>query len=403
MKSLPISLLFFFIHFVFTVKTQAGSVEPDSTGNDSLFEKSFQQQIQVNANPVEAFLTAESELQKIVLELEGIRMNLPNFQSELDKVNGAVDASIERYLKLDAEQQKKKRNDFKEELRKLFDDRFNVQDDLDSITEKQIEKRRDSSVQAQNLKKHLNAYESACNHFDQLLAKDSAFYFKIWHNNVTYHVVRANVKSHAVRIHNNGTGAKKPLRFFWDMLSKKGAEPIALFNAGMYEPNGSAKGLMIEDGKQLQEIDPKKSGDGNFYLTPNGVFFIDSSGLFSIQETQQFIKSGHKKLRFATQSGPMLVVNGNFHRAFTKGSSNLNIRNGVGVIERSKNKEAVFVISEQPCNFYDFATVFKVYLNCKNALYLDGAISEMYLQTKSRKVGDGGGALGPVISISKRK
>jgi hypothetical protein len=53
---------------------------------------------------------------------------------------------------------------------------------------------------------------------------------------------------------------------------------------------------------------------------------------------------------------------------FKQGSTNLNIRNGVGIL---LNNKIIFAMSRKEINFYDFATYFKS-MGCKNALYLDG-------------------------------
>lgn len=88
---------------------------------------------------------------------------------------------------------------------------------------------------------------------------------------------------------------------------------------------------------------------------------------------------------FATQSGPMLLVNGEYHEVLTKGSSNLHIRNGVGVLPDGK---VLFVMSKEKVNFYDLATLFKQ-RGCKNALYLDGFVSRIYLPSKNWEQLDG--------------
>jgi uncharacterized protein YigE (DUF2233 family) len=61
-----------------------------------------------------------------------------------------------------------------------------------------------------------------------------------------------------------------------------------------------------------------------------------------------------------------------------KGSTNLNIRNGVGILP---NNNIVFAMSKKEINFYDFAAYFQK-LGCKNALYLDGFVSRTYLPEK---------------------
>jgi len=81
----------------------------------------------------------------------------------------------------------------------------------------------------------------------------------------------------------------------------------------------------------------------------------------------------------------MLVIDGQIHSAFKEGSTNLNIRNGVGILP---NNKMIFAMSKKEVNFYDFANYFKN-LGCKNALYLDGLISRTYLPAQNWTQTDG--------------
>jgi uncharacterized protein YigE (DUF2233 family) len=73
--------------------------------------------------------------------------------------------------------------------------------------------------------------------------------------------------------------------------------------------------------------------------------------------------------KFATQSGPMLVIDGAIHPAFIVNSTDRKPRNGVGV---SSPTQVHFVITQGWVNFYDFARFFRDGLGCNNALFLDG-------------------------------
>jgi uncharacterized protein YigE (DUF2233 family) len=147
-------------------------------------------------------------------------------------------------------------------------------------------------------------------------------------------------------------------------------------NAGMYKADHSPQGLYIEKQKVLCPLDTLKA-DGNFYLKPNGVFYITTKKTAVICTTENF--RNKEEIEFATQSGPMLVIDGQIHSAFKEGSKNLNIRNGVGILP---NGNVVFVLSKKEVNFYDFANYFKT-LGCKNALYLDGFVSRAYLPSQN--------------------
>jgi uncharacterized protein YigE (DUF2233 family) len=93
----------------------------------------------------------------------------------------------------------------------------------------------------------------------------------------------------------------------------------------------------------------------------------------------------------------MLLINGKMHPGFNKGSTNLNIRNGVGILP---DKRIIFAMSKREINFYDFATYFKN-KGCKNALYLDGLVSRTYLPEKRWIQTDGN--FGVMIGVTTSK
>ncbi|MBP4137690.1 phosphodiester glycosidase family protein [Flavobacterium geliluteum] len=165
-------------------------------------------------------------------------------------------------------------------------------------------------------------------------------------------------------------------------------------NAGMYNKSISPQGLYIENYKVLVALDTT-TATGNFYLKPNGVFYLTAENNAVICKTEDF--RYHKNIKYATQSGPMLLVDGKIHSAFKEGSPNLNIRNGVGILSDGK---VVFVLSKKEINFYDFALYFKG-LGCKNALYLDGFVSRAYVPKENWLQTDGN--FGAIFAVTQRK
>ena len=159
-------------------------------------------------------------------------------------------------------------------------------------------------------------------------------------------------------------------------IEKKNLKLNFAMNGGMYKKDYTPQGLYIEKQKTIIPIDTTK-GVGNFYLKPNGVFYLTTDNTAKICTTESFRNNG--KIKFATQSGPMLLIDGKIHSDFKEGSSNLNIRNGVGILPDGK---VVFVLSKKEINFYDFANYFKE-LGCKNALYLDGFVSRAYVPSEN--------------------
>ncbi len=157
---------------------------------------------------------------------------------------------------------------------------------------------------------------------------------------------------------------------------QKGDTLLYACNGGMYMQNQAPLGYYIEDGETLQKINTK-TGSGNFYLKPKGVFYIDdenAAGIQSIETATDRSSLQTKKIKYLTQSGPMLVHNNKINTIFTQGGSNINLRNGVGILP---NGNAYFAMSTYPVNFYDFAKHFKD-KGCSQALYFDGFVSRSF-------------------------
>lgn len=172
-----------------------------------------------------------------------------------------------------------------------------------------------------------------------------------------------------------------------------------LINAGIYEPGGVPSGLHHERGTRLRPLN-LENGAGNFYLKPNGVFgrhggvgagaFIAESGDFAAREKGG---AGGKvaPLDFAIQAGPLLLRGGARHPAFRAGSPNKLLRNGVGLDAEGK---VVFAITArgEVVNFWDFAGLF-LKLGCRDALFLDGDISQMAVNPAGRVASNRFGAM----------
>jgi uncharacterized protein YigE (DUF2233 family) len=176
-------------------------------------------------------------------------------------------------------------------------------------------------------------------------------------------------------------------------VESKNLTLIFAMNGGMFKKDNSPQGLFIQNTKTLSPLDTT-NGNGNFYLKPNGIFYITADNIPFVCKTSDF--PINVKINYATQSGPMLVIDGKIHSAFKEGSTNLNIRNGVGILPDNK---VIFAISKKEINFYDFAKYFRS-LGCKNALYLDGFVSRTYLPEKNRMETDGN--FGVMIGVTKK-
>lgn len=167
-------------------------------------------------------------------------------------------------------------------------------------------------------------------------------------------------------------------------------------NGGMFDPDRQPVGYYVEDGRRLTVVN-EAEGEGNFFLHPNGVFFGSADGPWRVMETDRFTAQADDRPEFATQSGPMLVTGGRLHPAFEPDGQSRQIRNAVGV---AANGRALFVISEEPVSLGKLARLYRDVLNVENALYLDGAISQLWDPAKQRM--DRGSALGPLILVENR-
>lgn len=172
-------------------------------------------------------------------------------------------------------------------------------------------------------------------------------------------------------------------------LMREGKSLSFAMNAGMYHPDRRPVGLYIEDGKEITRI-VTRAGPGNFGLLPNGVLCLQR-GAAKIIESQSF-EMTKPACTFATQSGPMLVINGNLHPRFIPDSDSRFYRNGVGV---RSDGTLITAISNRPVNFHRFARLFRDELKTPNALFLDGKVSRLYSKELQRS--DFGFPMGPIL------
>lgn len=176
-------------------------------------------------------------------------------------------------------------------------------------------------------------------------------------------------------------------------LATKQQQLLFAMNAGMYQANFEPVGLLVIEGKEVGKLNLREA-KGNFYWKPNGVFFIDDQGA-QIVESSDYPQLA-KSVKFATQSGPLLLHKGKLHPEFRPNAISRLIRNGIGIA----SDQVYLVISTKPVNFYEFASFFKDQLQCTDALYLDGVVSASY--TTEPKTNSQTTPLGPMLAITKR-
>lgn len=183
-------------------------------------------------------------------------------------------------------------------------------------------------------------------------------------------------------------GSLRALRY---NMQVKGKSLRFAMNGGMYHHDQSPVGLYVENGVEQKQISTK-GGYGNFHLLPNGVFYFDDDSA-GVMETSRFLRS-KVGFRYATQSGPMLVIDGKLHPRFLRHSDSFKIRNGVGVGD--SGRIVYFAISHNPVRFWDFGELFQTHLKTPNALFLDGSISSLLSDGQSRSLYM---PAGPIIGV----
>ena len=168
------------------------------------------------------------------------------------------------------------------------------------------------------------------------------------------------------------------------------ADAVAFaMNAGMFDEAGKPIGLLVEDGRTVKALN-RREGGGNFHLLPNGVFAIRRDG--SAVVTTSAAYDGGADVAFATQSGPMLVIDGALHPAFDRDGTSKHIRNGVGI---GPDGKPLFVISRDAVSFGKFARFYRDALKVRDALYLDGSVSSLWDPANDRL--DAFTELGPMV------
>lgn len=198
-----------------------------------------------------------------------------------------------------------------------------------------------------------------------------------------------------VRLFLNGeSGAYGSFATVNTALAGQGQELAFAMNAGMYHRDLRPVGLYVENGVEGAPL-VTSDGPGNFGLLPNGVFCVGDG--FSVIESRAFA-ANRPSCRHASQSGPMLVIDGALHPRFLPNSDSYHYRNGVGVAEDGR---AVFVISNDKVNFHSLARFYRDALGVKNALYFDGSISRLYAPMLDRH--DVGFPMGPIIGVVQPK
>lgn len=209
-----------------------------------------------------------------------------------------------------------------------------------------------------------------------------------------YSVCSYSVAEHDIRLF-YGDASGTPFYQFSTLereLDEQGETLIFAMNGGMYHEDRRPVGF-FRDAFGDQATVNTNDGPGNFHMKPNGVFWLES-GRAGVSESQAFLDQGIDP-DYATQSGPMLVIDGALHPALNPDGTSHRRRNGVGV--SADGQTVHFAISDAAVTFYEFATLFQDEIGVPNALFLDGQVSRIFAPELKRN--EIGADLGPIVGV----
>lgn len=213
-------------------------------------------------------------------------------------------------------------------------------------------------------------------------------------NSNPYVVCSFDARREDIRLFYAGEAGEPYLQF--DVLAEavetEGSALVFAMNGGMYHDDRRPVGYLRTGNGDTATVNTNE-GPGNFHMKPNGVFWIDD-GQAGVSVSEDYIAADMDP-DYATQSGPMLVIDGDIHPSINADGTSRRRRNGVGVSEDGET--VYFAISDVPVTFHDFATLFRDRLEAPDALFLDGQVSRIYAPAIGRN--EPGLDMGPIVGV----
>lgn len=216
----------------------------------------------------------------------------------------------------------------------------------------------------------------------------------IEHAGDAYTVCAFDLAEHEIRLFHSDAEGEPFLQFdtLERELDEQGETLIFAMNAGMYHEDRRPVGFYRDRYGDQASVNTN-DGPGNFHLKPNGVFWLSSTQA-GVTESEAYLAAGLDP-DYATQSGPMLVLDGELHPGLNPEGTSHRRRNGVGV--SADGAVVYFAISDAAVTFYEFATLFRDEIGVPNALFLDGQVSRIYAPEIDRN--EIGLDMGPIVGV----
>jgi uncharacterized protein YigE (DUF2233 family) len=146
-------------------------------------------------------------------------------------------------------------------------------------------------------------------------------------------------------------------------------------NGALFDVGEKPLGWLVVDGVRLHPLNQRQEGSGNFYLQPNGALVIDAAGA-SIMSTNE-VSARELQLAPITiglQSGPILIRDGVINPRFLADSTSRFTRNAVCLLSPA---HGVLLYAPEPVSLFEFSQALLDF-GCRDALYLDGHLSQMW-------------------------
>jgi len=160
----------------------------------------------------------------------------------------------------------------------------------------------------------------------------------------------------------------------FDRLRKEHPEAKFIINGGHFTHDYKPDGLYIENGKKLSRVKEILNPKINLEIMPMGVFYLTNQGAFIKPLRGKFTQ---KDVMYATQSSPMLVINGRINPALPGGRHRMH--SGVGILP---DGNVYFACLDMELRFFARHFLEK---GCTQALCLNGDVSDVWQNGQSLK------------------